>query len=367
MDGASSVLMLTNQVYPTDNGTHLTDSKKEEAEFQQKVESHLYYRAAMAIKRFSLFGLYPAGVLSNIISFLVMNMKHNKKSTTCLYMSVIAVADSLVLVRRFLAWTTVMAKAYSSEDMVWVCKVNYVTHYVFTGFSAYSIVFMTFDKFCAIMFPHKANVLCTRNKVGKITVLNAFIVALIYLPKALFSGKDPNNLCTGYTHKAWYIDVYKILLLVYYPLIPVCALFFFNISIIKAVCRRPNRKTHPEKRLQDRQMTVMLLMVTFVFIVLLLPFEISDAFLMGSLSTETPAGAAKSTLVFQVTSNLMMLNYCVNFYLYLLSGSKFRNDLRSLLGFGAGNDIVSQMSEQEAGDGQEHKTLSTTVQQISAE
>lgn len=278
-------------------------------------------------------------------------------------MSIIAISDNLVLLRRFLSWIFEIIPVYTKNDLV--CKVYVYTHHIFSGFGAYIIVSMTFDKFYAVTYPHKANIVCTRKRVYKFAVGITILVCLYYLPTIFTAGHLSNTaekVCARFVYEGWYIDAYGILLLLFYPIVPVIALFFFNISIIRAIYQREISavSSKDSKKVSERQITVMLLFVSSMFIVLLLPFEISNPFLVVSKENETPEQAAQVVFIFQLTFSLMMLNYCINFYLYLLSGFKFRNDLKNFFGCGKPPDVsvntsISQISgqitESEAGPG----------------
>ena len=88
--------------------------------------------------------------------------------------------------------------------------------------------------------------------------------------------------------------------------------------------RQKNLKT------AENQLTVMLLLVTTLFLILLYPTYFRFIYLMLT-KRDTPFEYAKSMLLFQITSKLYITNSGINFFLYCISGQKFRNDLKELL------------------------------------
>ena len=85
---------------------------------------------------------------------------------------------------------------------------------------------------------------------------------------------------------------------------------------------------------RNKQVTVMLLFVTFVMLALSIPlycryvtFKIIDPM-------TSPRIYALFSLAYHVTNKLSWTNSSINFYIYCLSGSKFRNDALSIIGFG---------------------------------
>ena len=98
----------------------------------------------------------------NTLSLLVMTMKHNRHLSTCVYMSIIAVNDNIVLSVNFHRWVVENTALSIYTDTG--CKVIVYLVHVFGSFGAYEIVLMTLDKVIAIKLPHKSAVLCTARK-----------------------------------------------------------------------------------------------------------------------------------------------------------------------------------------------------------
>ena len=80
----------------------------------------------------------------------------------------------------------------------------------------------------------------------------------------------------------------------------------------------------------ENQLTIMLLLVTLLFSVLLIPTYIRFIYLT-LVKSDTPEKYARAMLLFQLTYKLYATNNGVNFFLYCISGHKFRNDLKEIL------------------------------------
>ena len=74
----------------------------------------------------------------------------------------------------------------------------------------------------------------------------------------------------------------------------------------------------------------MLLLVTTLFLILLCPTYVRFIYLSFA-DPDTPLEYANQILIFQITVRLYMTNSAVNFFLYCISGKKFRNDLKEIL------------------------------------
>ena len=80
----------------------------------------------------------------------------------------------------------------------------------------------------------------------------------------------------------------------------------------------------------ENQLTIMLLLVTTLFLILLCPTYFR--FIYNAFARrDTPIEYAKSLLIYQASSKLYISNSGINFFLYCISGQKFRNDLKDIL------------------------------------
>ncbi|CAH1796908.1 unnamed protein product [Owenia fusiformis] len=95
----------------------------------------------------------------------------------------------------------------------------------------------------------------------------------------------------------------------------------------------PNHHTHGADhghRNRDAQLTFMLLAVTFTFLVLSLPQYLRYIIYAILDKHASPEVYATYMLIYHITNKLFFTNASVNFYLYCLSGSRFRNDIRNI-------------------------------------
>ncbi len=302
------------------------------------VQSHMdsefffYVKGTDYVTYIGDYVIRPVGVVANMISLCVMNLKHNRKLTICLCMSFLAISDSIVLPVGSLTELVY----FIAEDMFGdtSCKCHVFVHHMFASFGSFTIVLMTFDKFCAVVFPHKAKMLSTRGRVLKFTFLNIVVVTILYIPLIFTAGAEHSlKFCSRHLYiKGWLVDVYFTSSVVFYPLIPAAAILLMNTGIIRVIYQRKlsNLTSRASNKSQDRQLTIMLLLVSFIFILLTLPFEIRGAFFNNRDPDATKIDMIKKAFNLNITYQFMILNFAINFFLYLLSGTKFRNDLKTL-------------------------------------
>ena len=270
-----------------------------------------------------------------------MTMKHNRHLSTCVYMSIIAVNDNIVLSVNFHRWVVENTALSIYTDTG--CKVIVYLVHVFGSFGAYEIVLMTLDKVIAFKLPHKSALLCTAERAKIPSVINLFTIFVFYLPNIDFTKSLNEGDCARYVKEGWYVTMYSYMSMVVSPVLPVASLFVMNIIIIKTVwkslrMRYINQTGKDKTKGTEVQLTIMLILVSSLFVILcchtLLPFEIREIYYTVVSKAQTPKQYAIFIFALDVTFELYNVNYGINFYLYFVSGTKFRRDLLHMFGIG---------------------------------
>ena len=108
----------------------------------------------------------------------------------------------------------------------------------------------------------------------------------------------------------------------------------------------------------ENQLTIMLLLVTTLFLILLIPTYIRFIYLTF-LERDTPSKYASAMLIYHVTHKLYHSNSGINFFLYCISGRKFRNDLKEILCSGGRAGFPSVTREDKSTSGSNVTNFST--------
>ena len=80
----------------------------------------------------------------------------------------------------------------------------------------------------------------------------------------------------------------------------------------------------------EMQIFVILLLVTFAFLILTTPGYMMLLYVMLFYQTESPKAFAGYYLFYNIGQTTYYTNNAINFFLYVISGQKFRIDLRNL-------------------------------------
>ena len=313
--------------------------------FMDQVESYATFKIASFIDKYWFPVLLPIGFLGNALSFLVMTKPNNRKMSTCIYMAAISINDNLMMcLLSYHALVVVVFKnnEYHSTE----CKIIDFLGLFTLQNSTFQVLAMTIDKYIAIKWPHRAAKYSTPRRAKVITV-GLSLCALCYNGPHLFLSRVIGGQCIAYSVDILITKVYSWFSFVLNAIIPFKLLIHMNYVIVKTV--RNSRKMFTEndtttgtaknqgmearqKQMKnaENQLTIMLLLVTTLFLILLCPTYIRFIYL-SFVKMDTPLKYANSMFFFQISFKLYATNGGINFLLYCISGKKFRNDLKERL------------------------------------
>ena len=164
--------------------------------FIEEVETYMTYKVASYFNLYWCPILVPIGFMGNTLSFFVMMRPNNRKVSTCIYMAAISVNDNLMMC---LALHDYLVLGVQLHDMgLWECKITdfFINFCLQTG--TYQVLAMTFDKYVAIKWPHKAATHSTPKR-AKNLILCVFGLAVIYNIPHLLITSLVGDQCISYS------------------------------------------------------------------------------------------------------------------------------------------------------------------------
>ena len=226
----------------------------------------------------------------------------------------------------------------------WYCTLRMFIQHVFTLSSNYLLMATTFERFYSIIRPHKAASFNTVKR-AKAIIMSILLLCFTYSIPFLFMIEIIGGFCVINLFGSGNVllELYHWLTEVLICIFPFVSLLLMNSVIIHTLRKRSKLKLlesggqgydqseghnlkhkHPEK-----QIFTMLLLVTFVFLALNIPTR-SLVFYVNFYSGNTPYYYASLNLFYQISEKTYYTNHGINFFLYVMSGQKFRTDLRNL-------------------------------------
>ena len=224
----------------------------------------------------------------------------------------------------------------------WSCRLQSYTLHSSSLTSNYLLISMTFERFYSIIRPHKAALFNTVKK-AKIIILCVFIGCFINSIPFLFLGANIGTKCIPIKNASdkllheLYYWFQEILIFIF----PFISLLTMNSVIINTLKNRSKQNIlesadqvqsegqNSKFRQVEKQIVFMVLLIAFVFLFLNIPAR-SMVFYLSFSRGDTAFYYAGLHLFHQIGEKAYFTNNGVNFYLYVISGHKFRTDLKKL-------------------------------------
>ncbi|KAK2146523.1 hypothetical protein LSH36_602g01034 [Paralvinella palmiformis] len=297
-----------------------------------------------------------SGLLFNSVALMVFATSPTlRRSTTGHYLIALSLADSTYLLGDFFRWLaskshsfteyTKYANLLNKYDVV--CKLVNTIRYTAMLCSSSITVAITTERFLTVKWPLKIAQISTPRS-AKIVIAFVAVGSLTLCIFPLWCLKIYPVAQTG--HDSCQIDVSKIELFktmvwvairVMALIIPSVIVSFFTAWIIVLLKKRDRDKYDLQahispidrRYLLERQLTVMLVAVAIAFVLLRLPYTIVwdiNQFKRSIWKPLDPWLSYHIYVAYKLTDILAITNYAINFFLYFLCGSTFREQLMKM-------------------------------------
>ena len=244
-----------------------------------------------------------------------------------------------------------------APSQLWFCTAIVTILFTSSMCSTFFTLSMTFERCYSIIRPHKAASFNTVRR-AKITIICIIIFSVMYnLPSWFVTAQDGhsrNCVPYGLAMKSIHGQIYYWTSNILNFILPFILLLIMNTVIINTLSKRSKSITrtrghdhsqgqsqgqrqvqaddHSQKaKNSETQISVMLLFVTFSYLLLNSPTYIYIFLIVDEVKKQTPYDIALFNLIFSVGQKALYTNYGINFFLYVISGEKFRTNLLSLL------------------------------------
>ena len=251
----------------------------------------------------------------------------------------------------FSGFTTYLNEVHDIDmppDQFWFCTLATTVLFMGTMCSALFLVSMTFDRFYSIIRPHKA-VSFNTVKRAKFTIVCIVAFSVIFNIPNYFMTVHEGRQCVPYVTgiDTIYGQIFYWFSFAINFILPFVLLLIMNSFIIHVIRKSPsfknkhNSTVNATGKLEDqtqnskvksseRHVYAILLLVTFGFLVLTTPSYVFFIYTMMYDYSQSPGSFAFFYLFYNIAHKMYYTNQGINFYLYVVSGGKFRADLKKL-------------------------------------
>ena len=205
--------------------------------------------------------------------------------------------------------------------------------------SIYFIVLLTFERFYSIIRPHKTASFNTVKR-AKITVACIIACSVVVNIPHLFTTELGGRICLKVYNNTpervynWFSNSAAFLIPFVLLLTMNCVIIFIlrrraRSDLTRSVGQGQTQGQGSNDKSDEKQIYMMLLLVTFTFLILTTPIN-AAIFWQQFHYRSTPKMIAIKYFWFTIAEILLFTNNSINFFLYVMSGKKFRTDLKKL-------------------------------------
>ena len=287
--------------------------------------------------------VFIPGLVGNVLCIITLQKKQFSNNNVSLLLTLLAVVDLFGLCCRGIPiWLEAMDISYVFVSSTVMCKIWGYLVFLFIQLAAWILVLITTERLIIVQWPLKHNSYVTR----RVLLISVLMISLVLLA---FSVNVPiyntSQTVLGYNYSVAFCSEelphqWLILYSSWSQMLLECLLPFFillvgnTILIIKLKSRDRQRKyLTKNSESMGRHVTMMLMTASFAFLVVNTPLNTCIILLKYMLPEwrDDPISTAKWGFIYSTTNLIGYSNHAINFYLYFISGSKFRQEAKELL------------------------------------
>ena len=288
------------------------------------------------------------GTFGNVM-IIVIHKRTALTSSMSVFFLFLAASDLVAIcVTCFKAWLQFIFSFNMTGLNDTVCKLVTFLIYVSGVLSAWTLVAMTAQRAVCVLFPHRANVLCTVGKSQAIVISMVFFIVAIHthiLYGVHIGMHDGHKRCVIRSdYEAFFQEIWTWVDVLIFSLLPWLCLAVSN-SLLVWKLRLSLREAKlslgsgQADRINDRRkkatsISITLIAVSTAFLVLTFPMSFYQIVSFMFWMNESIHALRSSRIAYyirQISYPLWYANSCINFYIYCLTGSKFRREAKQIL------------------------------------
>ena len=322
---------------------------------RERTPSGYYHNVTLLIWKTVPPIIIPLGSLGNLLTIIVIVRQLQKLTSVSFFLLCLAVSDLLVLYTVTLRhWIRHVWEVEIRDFCEAGCKIHVFLTYVSLQLSSWLLVAVTTERLCSVVLPHRVKLICT-NKValivfllicGVIFALNAHIIYGVHL-KSVSRLDDYDVLCTPKTghYEMFFYSVWPWLDFSIVFALPFTIFICSNAIIISKLAshykhwRNFQTETLNVVDSDGKRITILLIWLCVFFFLCLTPSSIyfiaspywRTKILANSNPQKKQTDMEYMAMWYAIINCVSYLNATCNFIFYVLSGSRFRQEIVSLL------------------------------------
>ena len=287
------------------------------------------------------------GIVGNILTLVVL-LRINDSSTALQYIKSLAVADIFTLTINSVYIPFILCQLFwPDEYLSWNIKSFSILQLAlpFEKISKCIVVAIVLDRVIAVTRPFHYKTICTpfRTTIAIVVIFTSITTtALITIIDTFMNGFETEGNHTiepsseseaahflNYMLSTKWLPIYIFINRVIFDLLPIPIAITGNVVIIIGLKKDSTvkSKSGDQRKYQERQLTKLLLFVSFMFLMLCAPHDL----LVFVTIVNGPYNAQISFSVYEILRTLTLANSSVNFVIYALMNKRYRQGYMSIL------------------------------------
>ena len=284
--------------------------------------------------------IVATGTVGNILTLITVTSRQCKKSSFTVYLGALAIFDTLVLYTvGSQMWIRFVFGVNYADSGTFMCKLYFFTSFLLPQTSSWLVVALTVERAFGTYFPQKYH-LINKPRAALIIIASIFGFLLCLNAHLLYGSElyDDGN----FTYCYFVDDSYADFFFYYwawigdfsvYCVLPITIITIANVLTVLRVIKsaKSTSSTMSENaRQRTRYLLIVTLTVSIAYVVLASPLSFWVALAPYVIEDLNHLSPGESTLE-SVFYFMMFLNHSLNFFMYTLSGPRFRKDLKNAL------------------------------------
>lgn len=281
------------------------------------------------------------GTFGNLFNIIIFTRRSLRTNPCSIYFLAGSVANCFVMYVALL--TRYLASSWSIDpsatNMIW-CKIRYFLIYPPLSLVLWFIVLASIDRFLTSAHNIRRRQLSTVPKARKIILLTTVLMFSINIHVLVFARAELiGGIATCTILPNEYLVFFNIFVPIVSCILPLIVMGIFGILTIRNVRRIRNRVVAQDTNAQnarlrsnDRQLVVMLLVQVFVTTLVVAPWASINMFSAIGITLLNYKFSVSGQAVYNFAFNLFRMLYYINpvvgFYIYTLSGHRFRVEMK---------------------------------------
>jgi hypothetical protein len=284
------------------------------------------------------------GTVGSVMTVVVMRRLTSGHSTPCMpvYFTALAISDWFLLVIEFpVYWSYFIFRIDFLSVNLMLCKLYLFFMFIISNTSPWFLVAMTYQRLSSVLWPLKIEMQSRKRALVVVSVITASSPVLFFwIPFAMTVVEKDNMTYCSVAANSSLLSVYFYLYfdqtVFQHSLLPFCCLVVSNSLLIWKIrqsARRARMMTgqgqqsnHRQNKTSSLAATVVMISVAFILLTLPWPMYNYAAFLgKGEMSPQKDMSAEAILFL------LWYSNAAANFYLYCMTGTKFRRTAKEVL------------------------------------